>query len=612
MTDYFDIDYVAHEVGHQFGASHTFSHVVESLQVNSEPGSGSTIMSYAGIVFEQNSQRHSDPYFHYHNIVQINAYLANNSCQETQNTTNHIPTVSAGDDFTIPIGTAYELNAVAQDQDGDQLTYCWEQLDSGRVRAEDFGPQLIGGSMNRSLPPTTSPSRMIPRLSAVLSGNLTETNPGLNSGWETVSNVERNLRWGVSVRDRNQQNPSSVGFVAQDEMIISVSDDAGPFVVRSQNSTSVIWRAGANELIEWDVALTDRAPINTQTVSIYLSIDGGQSFPHLLIENTLNDGEAYIVVPGGISSTNARIKIVADGNIYFAVNSSDFRVEERSFALPFVEVVKENCNTPSVSYTANLTIYDTFSSTVSLSVVGLPSSIVPSLNTTTVQTQGTTITLDLLTDGTVSGTYSATLVGRSDTPVVEHPFFIRFLSIPVPTPQIQSPADQSVDLPTFVNFEWESSDQADFYRFELSKTQDFSNPLVDELLLQNYFRMQNLEGSTTYYWRVYMHNNCGIGEPSAVRQFSTAPVVCTTLSALDTPIPTQDATQDEDGITEVPIAVVDSLNILDLNVKLRMTHTFVRDIEIQLINPAGEEVSLLRNRGGEGKISPILFLMLKQ
>jgi hypothetical protein len=141
LTDYFDIDYVAHEVGHQFGGTHTYSHENDFSGVNSEPGSGSTIMSYAGIVSGQNLQRHSDTYFHYHNIVQINAYLAQNSCQQAEVVVNQVPTVSAGNDVTIPIGTAYVLNAVAQDSDGDQLTYCWEQLDSGLVRAQDFGPQ---------------------------------------------------------------------------------------------------------------------------------------------------------------------------------------------------------------------------------------------------------------------------------------------------------------------------------------------------------------------------------------------------------------------------------------------------------------------------------------
>ena len=154
LSDYFDIDYVIHEVGHQFGALHTFAHNTEGYDVNSEPGSGSTIMSYAGIVNGQDMQRHSDPYFHYHSIQNIKDYLAGYSCQSTLATTNQIPQVEAGQNYTIPKGTAYTLTAVATDT--DSLTYCWEQLDSGVVRSEDFGPNLLTGSTNRSLLPTTS------------------------------------------------------------------------------------------------------------------------------------------------------------------------------------------------------------------------------------------------------------------------------------------------------------------------------------------------------------------------------------------------------------------------------------------------------------------------
>ena len=140
-------------------------------------------------------QRHSDPYFHhYHSIQNIQDYLANQACQVGTVSNNQIPTVSAGEDKAIPKGTAYYLTATANDPDGDALTYCWEQLDSGRVLASDFGPNQLR-SMNRSLLPVGSNRRNIPNLTLVLANQLTEINPYLGSAWETVSKVGRNLRW---------------------------------------------------------------------------------------------------------------------------------------------------------------------------------------------------------------------------------------------------------------------------------------------------------------------------------------------------------------------------------------------------------------------------------
>ncbi|MGB1448630.1 MAG: reprolysin-like metallopeptidase [Flavobacteriaceae bacterium] len=598
LTDYFDIDYVIHEVGHQFGALHTFSHSTESFGVNSEPGSGSTIMSYAGIVSGENMQRHSDPYFHYHSIQNISTYLATKACQNTIVTTNQIPEVSAGSDYTIPKGTAYTLTAVASDT--DQLTYCWEQLDSGLVRAGDFGPNLLSGSTNRSLMPVTSPSRTIPRMTSVLAGLLTEENPTIGSAWETVSLVERSLRWGVTVRDRDQASPNGVGFVAQDEMNIRVESDAGPFVVTSQNQASVQWLSGANERISWEVANTNKAPINTLTVSIYLSLDGGRSFPLLLAENVPNTGLAFIEVPGNITTTEARIKVQADNNIYFAVNSTNFSLQERPFALPFSEVEKVICGTTSVTYDFRLARYQAGTENVNLSVINLPNGVTASITPNSLSANGAQGTLVLTTDGSSTGTYSFTLVGSTGTTVIEQQFNAKIYAATIPPPQLINPINQAGEQSTNVQLIWNESSQATHYRLQVSALPDFSTLVENRELTTTNYRVTGLLSETTYYWRVSNINECGESAFSSPFQFETNTTSCATFAAAGVPRVIKDATPTTAGITELVVQIADDLPIIDIDVRVNIAHTYDEDLSFIVIHPDGREVILIQNQGGNG------------
>ena len=598
LTDYFDIDYVIHEVGHQFGALHTFAHSTESFGVNSEPGSGSTIMSYAGIVSGQNMQRHSDPYFHYHNIQNINDYLKFFSCQSETTTTNQIPVLSAGLDYNIPKGTAYTLTAIATDT--DRLSYCWEQLDSGRVTSQDFGPNLLSGSMNRSLLPDSLPSRTIPRMSNVLAGNLTQENPTIGSAWETVSLVERSLRWGITVRDRDQANPNGVGFSAQDEMNIRVEGDAGPFVVRSQNDASLEWLSGANEKIVWDVANTDQAPINTDTVSIYLSLDGGRTFPVLLAGNVANDGDEFIVVPGNVSTTQARIKIQADNSIYFAVNSADFSIQERPFALPFTVPEKVVCGISSVSFNFSLQEYVSASGSVNLSVSGLPTGVTASLNPAALATNGSSGTLVLNTDGVSTGTYSFTLDGIRGATVINQVFRVKFYPETIPIPALQSPMDNAVDQSTNLRFTWLANQTASQYRLQVSTVSDFSSYVENVVVNTNFYTTTQLLGETTYYWRVSTLNECGQSDFSSTFEFETNRTSCGTFTSYQVPQNIQDATGSSPGVTEVIIQVIDNLPIIDVDVKVNISHTYNQDLTLSLIHPDGREIILSQNQGGSG------------
>jgi len=284
--DKFDLDFVAHELGHQFGANHTWSFESEGTLVQAEPGSGTTIMGYAGIAGVDNIALQGDDYFHYNSILQIAAFIENTSCAMEVPLMNATPIITPSADYTIPIGTPFVLEGNATDADAaDVLTYAWEQIDDGVVNAANFGPDNPGGANFRSQRPSTTESRFFPKLSSVITGNLAQSNPTLDTAWETLSNVQRELNFALTVRD----NALGGGQVVSDQVKVQVVVDAGPFSVTSQ-SADESYTAGSVQEIRWDVAETNRLPINAEEVSIFLSIDGGLSFPITLAENVLNDG----------------------------------------------------------------------------------------------------------------------------------------------------------------------------------------------------------------------------------------------------------------------------------------------------------------------------------
>ena len=335
LTDYFDVDYVSHEIGHQLGAYHTYSFIDESTGSNVEPGSGSTIMGYAGITGPDDIQNHTDPYFNYKSIEDITDYISTQSCYSEDEMTNNTPSVSAGSNYTIPIGTAYELRGVGEDLDNDKVTFCWEQIDEGEVTFSNFGPNNFFGSTARSLPPSESPIRSIPNINSILKGELTLEKPNITSSWETVPLIARELNWALTVRDRVPFSSDQIGQTNTDSMKINVIDSAGPFMLTSQSETGNIYKTGDKVKIQWLVSSTDMEPINSKKVSIFLSLDGGQNFNKEVVLSTDNDGEYIYKIPYGISSENARYKILADNSIYYSINSEPFKIEQRPFALIF-------------------------------------------------------------------------------------------------------------------------------------------------------------------------------------------------------------------------------------------------------------------------------------
>ena len=320
VGDPFDVDYVAHEMGHQYGGNHTQNNSCNRASSAAyEPGSASTIMGYAGIC-SPNLQSNSDDHFHNHSINEMIAFTVNgggNSCAVKTSTGNTIPTVSAGSDgLVVPISTPLELTASGSDADGDALTYNWEQYDLGPATASGDN-NLTNPSGNqpifRSFSSTSSPTRTLPRIQDLVNNTSTIG--------EYLPDYSRNLKFKCSVRD----NRAGGGGFADDLKTLSATADAGPFLVQSPNGGGTV--TGNSILpVSWDVAGTNGNGVNCSTVDIYLSTDGGYTFPTLLLAGTPNDGSASVSLPN-VETSNARIKVKASNNIFFDISNGNFSIE---------------------------------------------------------------------------------------------------------------------------------------------------------------------------------------------------------------------------------------------------------------------------------------------
>ncbi|MFC6875655.1 reprolysin-like metallopeptidase [Flavobacterium myungsuense] len=311
--DSFDIDYVAHEMGHQFGGNHTFTFSNEGTVAQCEPGSGSTIMGYAGITGATDLQARSDPFFHAVSIQQITNYIKSTTCQTTTVTGNAVPTVNAGLDYTIPKGTPFVLTGSGSDANGDALTYIWEQMDRGTSTTTNPKTTATSGPAFRSFTPSTSATRYFPRLSTIQAGLTSWT-------WEAIPNVARTLNFRLTVRDNRAGGPAN----NSDDMIVTVNATAGPFTVSAPN-TAVSYVGGSSQTVTWAVAGTTANGVNTANVDILLSRDGGNTFPITLLAGTPNDGSQVVTIPNTAGTQN-RIMVRGSGHIFFDISNANFTI----------------------------------------------------------------------------------------------------------------------------------------------------------------------------------------------------------------------------------------------------------------------------------------------
>lgn len=322
VGDGYDIDYVAHEMGHDFGGNHTFRAVTGSCSGNQnpgtmvEPGSGITVMAYAGICSPNDDSTHSIAYFHAISYDEIVAYTntgAGNGCPVKTTTTNHPPVVTPSPNYVVPASTPFSLTGSATDPDNDVLSYSWEEVDNNST----------GGNWNdgkkpyfRSNNPISSPTRMFPKLSVVLSGTYTTTIG------EFLPTTTQTLTLRLTARD----NKMGGGGVCSAVSTVTVNATAGPFSITYPSATGITWASGSSQTVTWNVNGTSAAPISCANVNILISYNSGQTFTTLL-SNVANSGSQLITVPTLTATiSTCRIRVESVGNVFFDISNNNFTI----------------------------------------------------------------------------------------------------------------------------------------------------------------------------------------------------------------------------------------------------------------------------------------------
>jgi len=588
VGDSYDIDFVAHEIGHQFGGNHSFNNECGGNRNNAtayETGSGTTIMAYAGVC-DPNVEFHSDAQFHAQSIIEMSAFIAGNgNCSVNTVTGNVPPVVNAGKDHTIPFGTPFILSGSATDENGDDLTYCWEQMDKEisvqpPVNTSSQGPNF------RSVPIKDVPQRFLPDIDDVLDNNLYPT-------WEVISNVARDFKFDFTVRDNNVLG----GQVVIDDMVVHVSGTAGPFAVTSPN-TNVSWQAGTNQTVTWNVAGTTANGVNTPYVDILLSTDGGYTYPTILGAKVPNDGSETVTIPN-IQGTTNRIMVKGYDNIFYDLGNANFTITAPATTMAFAVNGAQNitaCKGNDVAYTLAYNAYSGFNTATTFTITGNPVGSVVTFNPASISATGAVAVTISNTTGAATGFYTMTVTATSGSVTKTFHLYLDLLDSGFgPVTQL-SPANGATAVPLVTTFDWEDTANAGLYQIEIATDAAFTN-IVEQATVTESSYATNLGESFTYYWRVSPANEGCTGDASPIFSFTTGYTLCVDYISDDVPVlisPTDVSTVTSN------VMVDDETPIESITVSMDITHTWVGDLTIKLISPQGTEVQLISQECAQG------------
>ena len=436
--------------------------------------------------------------------------------------------------------------------------------------------------MYRSRPSVTVPNRYFPVLSEVLQGNLMPQ-------FEVTPSVARSMEFAFTVRKYN----SNVGQNDSDLMSVTVDGNAGPFKVSSQDS-NLSYNTGEAAVINWDVAGTDQSPINTTDVEILLSTDGGLNFTTVIVASTPNDGTETITIPTVNPTSQARIMVRANGNVYYAVNSTDFTITSDDFSLSTTQLDQAVCLPGNAVYDFTYRTFNGYNAPTNLTLTGAPagSNVVITPSTVTNDNTPVNITITGLTSAMV-GSYNLSFDGNSSTAMRSTALNLEVLESTLTTVSLTQPMDNAVDVALFPTLEWTAPGSQE-YDIEIATDSNFNLIINTTTISTDSFTIMNsLTEDTLYYWRVKNRNICGDGNFSTARSFRTASVSC--FNEVATAIPVTISNGPPSFIESI-ITINTDVIINDVSLTIDLSHTWMSDVDMYLRSPEGTQITIVEDR----------------
>lgn len=587
----------AHEFGHHFSAGHTWSNCPPNMDQYSsitavEPGSGFTILSYAGACADQNLNIPRVDWFHNKSLDQIITFSREgigSTCPEEIPLDRDLPVVkiNAESGTYIPISTFFELDGEIEGWDGEERVYYnFEQMDIGPIspygQPEGNAPSFISQQLE------TVPYRHFPVKNYALAHAFYEM--------EVLPAYSRDLTFRLTAREGGD------GRAVWDEIELHSTEAAGPFRITAPNE-KIDHIAGQPLMIEWDVANTDKEPINCKYVDIYYSTNSGGTF-NLVAEGVPNIGSAQVYLPARTSS-GVRIKVKAANSIFFDYNERSFSIvepEEPTFALNYGPYTQELCTPTQHEIQINTESIKDYEGEIYLSVSEeFPSDISYEFTENPINPgESTTLILDLSEfRGNGAFFYPIQAASESDTTIFDIGIDTKgnfYDDFALSSPEM---GEENVDqAPTF---QWVDDGDAEEYLLQVKLDgNDFTPPFAAEVTVtEPEYRIRNLmpKGSVVY-WRVQPINECGPGEWSEVRVFKTVQQECSVLKSGDL-----DIFISPQGTPTIrgPIEIDKQGPALSISVpKIVGDHSWVGELTGWLEAPSGNSVLLWDQECGNG------------